>query len=483
MATKLQQAAAFTCRPHWRTTRINPALSAVCELFSHLGSPVILGGNKARFPSSRFSYWASNPVRTFEFSDGQNSPFRKLQQNLRRYRLPPRCKSDLPSGIFCGGWAGYFSYDLASYIENVSSSATDDINIPLIHLRFYDRLIAYDHRDCHYILIALSIPGDNQSPQQKLDEMQVLLSHAESIQAASASYREFSEKDLCHIQCNVTADHYLRSVKKLIHYIYEGDVYQVNFSQRFNCPFHARPIDLFHWQNLYNPSPYAAYIDAGSFKIVSASPELFLNINNGLIRTKPIKGTRPRYRDEDNSVKLNRTNYFQLLHNEKEKAELNMITDLERNDLTRVSVPGTIHVTESRHIESFPTVFHALSTVQAKLRPQTSLSRIIKATFPGGSITGAPKINAMKFIDLYEPTKRTIYTGSMGFVGIDGSADLNIAIRTVIIKNKTAFIQAGGGIVADSDPEAEYNETITKAKALLAGIIAVNERAEIGHKA
>ncbi|NLT75008.1 MAG: anthranilate synthase component I family protein, partial [Planctomycetes bacterium] len=219
-----------------------------------------------------------------------------------------------------------------------------------------------------------------------------------------------------------------------------------------------------------------AFIDAGSFQIVSASPELFIRLDNGWIETKPIKGTRPRLVGSDpRNAAANRRNLDELLTSEKEKAELNMIVDLERNDVARICRPGTRRVVLPRTIEAYPTVFHAVATVGGRLLSGTRLTDILRAMFPGGSITGAPKIRAMEIIDEFEPTARGVYTGSIGFIGLDGTACLNIVIRTVIIAAHRAFVQTGGGIVADSDPEAEWQETVVKARALLAGIDAVQK--------
>jgi para-aminobenzoate synthetase component 1 len=270
-------------------------------------------------------------------------------------------------------------------------------------------------------------------------------------------------------------EHYLGAIKKIKRYIYDGDVYQINFSQRFECDYNVGPISLFHWQNHYNPSPYAAYINVDSFQIVSASPEMFITTEDGTISTKPIKGTRPRVGEAGQGKQINAKNFDELLCSEKEKAELNMIVDLERNDVARICESGTRKVVQPRTIETYPTVFHAVATVAGRLRKDITFCDILKAMFPGGSITGAPKIRSMEIIDETEPTARGVYTGSIGYVGLDGRVSLNIAIRTIIIKNKTAFAQTGGGIVADSDPEAEWNETLTKARALLAGIRAVQE--------
>jgi para-aminobenzoate synthetase component 1 len=278
-------------------------------------------------------------------------------------------------------------------------------------------------------------------------------------------------------------DYYFEAIEKIKRYIYDGDVYQINFSQRFECDYDAQPIELFHWQNHFNPSPYAAYINAGGFHIVSASPEMFITITDGVISTKPIKGTRPRINEinfeTDHAKQSNAKNFDELVNSEKEQAELNMIIDLERNDVARICKHGTRKVIQPRTVESYPTVFHAVATVAGHLRKEITFSDVLKAMFPGGSITGAPKIRSMEIIDETEPTARGVYTGSIGFLGIDGSVCLNIAIRTIIIKDNTAFAQTGGGIVADSDPQAEWAETITKARALLAGINSVNREAQL----
>jgi len=205
---------------------------------------------------------------------------------------------------------------------------------------------------------------------------------------------------------------------------------------------------------------------------------MFADAAGGAIRTKPIKGTRPRSGGIDPaSLQADQKNFDELVNSEKEQAELNMIIDLERNDLGRICKYGTIKVTQPRTIESYPTVFHAVATVEGQLREKISFCDILRAMFPGGSITGAPKVSAMKIIDQTEPTARGVYTGSIGYIGIDGDVSLNIAIRTIIIKGDKAFAQVGGGIVADSDPDAEWEETLVKARALLAGINSVGRRA------
>jgi anthranilate/para-aminobenzoate synthase component I len=446
-------------------------LSCVSEVVSKLSQPTILGGNSS---IDGFSYWMTNPVEIFEFKAGQDKPFEKLQKIINKYKAP---KMPLPKGMFTGGWAGFFSYDLGRYIEPIPLK-TDDLQIPLIRLLFYDRLIAYDHRGKSFWLIALKLDNDSETPEQKLSLLENLLKKASTARTPEIPPADIENADFSQIRANMTKDYYFRAFEKIRRYIYDGDVYQINFSQRFESQYHARPIDLFHWQNRYNPSPYSAYIDAGDFQVVSASPEMFITVNGRIISTKPVKGTRRRFDDTTNEAKiLNDENLRQLFNSAKEKAELNMIIDLERNDIARLCKPGTRNVTQPRTIETCPTVYHAVATISGKLRDNVNFCDILKAMFPGGSITGAPKIRAMQIINEIEPTARGIYTGSIGYVGLNGNVCLNIAIRTVIIKNNVAYVQTGGGIVADSDAQAEYDETIIKARALIAGIKSVVRRA------
>jgi para-aminobenzoate synthetase component 1 len=471
-----------TCRLHCRKMHISAGLAALSEVFAGLDRPSILGGNKAKKDADGFSYWAANPAEVFEFRHGQTNPFERLDAVLNKYKLEDDSKSLLPKNMFCGGCIGYFSYEFGRYIEKLPATAIDDLQIPVVRLCFYDKLISYDHAADNFWLMAIELPGDSQSPQDKLSELERLLVSASEMAEPGCRRGDLDNIDFSTIRCNIDRDYYRRAVEKITRYIYDGDVYQINFSQRFECDFNAPAMDLFHWQNRYNPSGYSAYIDDGSSQIVSASPEMFITIHDRVISTKPIKGTRRRM-DEggpapEQARQTNDANFNELARSTKEQAELNMIVDLERNDLARICKAGTRKVVQPRTIESYPTVFHAVATVAGELRDDVSLCDVLKGTFPGGSITGAPKIRSMEIIDETEPTARGVYTGSIGYIGLDGRACLNIAIRTIIVKDQKAYAQTGGGIVADSDPEAEWHETITKARALLAGIDAVCSKTE-----
>jgi len=463
------------CTLHRRRSDLRATLAALSQVFSRLDSPSILGGNEAGKAADRFSYWAAEPVEIFEFRAGQRYPFAKLQAALGKYTLK-KTSPATPAGMFCGGWMGYFGYELGRYIEELPETTLDEFGTPLIRLAFYDRFIAHDSHSDTFRLVALEMPDDSESPGEKIAALEHRLHRAQEITVADPPRIDIDHVDLSNVPCNMTKDRYLDAVERIKRSIRDGDVYQVNFSRRLKERFASRPIGLFHWQNRHNPSGYAAYLDAGSFQVVSASPEMFITTQDGTIGTRPIKGTRPRISTGGpDADRINAANRHELLTSSKEQAELNMIIDLERNDLARICEPGTRHVTQPRTIEAHPTVFHAAATIAGTLRKNVTFSEVLRATFPGGSITGAPKIRAMEIIDALEPTTRGVYTGSIGFIGIDGTVRLNIAIRTIMIAGSDAFVHTGGGIVADSDPEAEWQETVVKARALLAGIRAIND--------
>ena len=448
-------------------------ISALAYFFSSLPNPAILTGE-------RYSYFAAEPVEIFEFKIGDENPFEKLRAVLNK-RIATEFtenteikNSDISNDIFTGGWIGFFSYDLNRYIENIIPSAEDDLKLPLIRLCFYDKVICFDSVEKCFHLFAIEPNGG-----KKLAQLENYLKQAANIVLTNKGVRPLyfsGDFDIADFNSNMTRGQYFDAIAKIKKHIYDGDVYQINFSQRFSMklkgsdPFNSA--EMFLWQNKFNPSPYAAFIDAEDYQIVSASPELFININAGKITTCPIKGTRPRTGDKAIDAK----NYAELLACEKELAELDMITDLERNDLGRICQPGSIKVTDRRKIETFATVFHAISTVEGKIKAGLDFVDCFKAVFPGGSISGAPKISAMNIINSLEPTARGIYTGSIGWIDLRGNANLNIAIRTILVKAGVAYAQTGGGIVADSMPEAEWHETLVKAKALLTGLNAVDKK-------
>ena len=371
------------CRLHYRNIRDSVRLAGLSEVFSRLESASIIGGNKARADTGRFSYWAAQPAEILEFKTGHEDPFGKLQKALDKYKLEKNSESSLPKGIFCGGWIGYFGYELGRYIEKLPATTVEDIGLPLIRLCFYDRFIAYDHLEGNFWLLALELPDDAEQPEDKLDALERLLDESQRIRIPEPASADLDKIDTSLIRSNMDKKYYLQTVKKIKKYIYDGEVYQINFSQRFECDYQARAIELFHWQNHYNPSPYSSFIDGGDFHIVSASPEMFITISDGLIQTKPIKGTRPRLNEASGAStrakQINAENVRELLNSEKEQAELNMIIDLERNDIARICRPGTRSVIQSRTIEAYPTVFHAVATVAGRLREEITFCDVLKA--------------------------------------------------------------------------------------------------------
>jgi len=255
--------------------------------------------------------------------------------------------------------------------------------------------------------------------------------------------------------CSFTRDSYRAAVLRAKEYIAAGDIYQVNLSQRFQCEIAASPPEVYLALRAANPAPYCAYLDIGDAQILSSSPECFLKINDRHVVTRPIKGTRPRSADP-----------AELLASPKDNAELLMITDLERNDLGRVCEYGSVRVAELKRIETFATVHHLVATVEGTLRRDVSHVDCVRACFPGGSITGAPKIRAMQIIDELEPHARGVYTGAIGYFGPNGESHFNIAIRTIVQQETRLTFHAGGGIVADTEPDAEYDETLAKAQGI-----------------
>jgi para-aminobenzoate synthetase component 1 len=268
---------------------------------------------------------------------------------------------------------------------------------------------------------------------------------------------------LSEVRCSFTREAYLDAVRTVKDHIRAGDIYQANLSQRFDVPTGLHPVDLYDRLRAASPAPFACHIDCGGFSVIGASPERFLRVRGRHVETRPIKGTRRRGRTPGEDGILGR----ELISSEKDGAELAMIVDVERNDLGRVAQYGSVRVVRRKALRTHPTVLHLEATVEGRLRDGMGPVDCIRAAFPGGSITGAPKIRAMEILEGIEPTRRGVYTGAVGYFGFDGRCDLNIAIRTLVLKQGVAIFQAGGGIVADSDPLAEYEESLDKARALM----------------
>jgi len=403
----------------------------------------------------------------------RGNPFDTVGKLLEAYRLD-HCPAGVP---FLGGAVGYFGYDLCHFIERLPSTAIDDLRLPESCLALYDTVLAFDQLEKKAYIVATGFPEMEEGQRlrrarMRLEETKDWLHAASVTQGTSvpgsrilgeSEFEPKRESQEITLKSNFTPEEYMRAVNRVREYIAAGDVFQVNLSQRFEADLKISAFELHKRLRAVNPAPFSSYLNFPEVTIVSASPERFLKVQSDLVETRPVKGTRPRGR---NSVEDERL-ADELTHSAKDRAENLMIVDLERNDLGRVCRYGTVKVTELAILETFPTVFHLTSTVTGRLRRGKSNIDLLKATFPGGSITGAPKVRAMEIIDEIEPTRRSVYTGSIGYLGFNEDMDINIVIRTFLIKGGKAYFQVGGGIIYDSDPEAEYVETLDKARALI----------------
>ncbi len=393
------------------------------------------------------------------------SPFRILNEIIKNFKL-----NTLPSHPpFVGGGVGYLAYDLCHFIEKLPRTAVDDLNLPDCYFCFYDTILSFDHQKKRWYISRCNMGNMDDQPTtdsiiERITNDKNKAFQGEKDTGLTPSSLPRHKESTPSLVSNFTKEDYLKAIKKAKEYIFAGDIYQVNLSQRFHIKPEVTPYQLYKKLRRINPAPFACYLNFQDLTIVSSSPERFLMLKGSEVQTRPIKGTRPRGKDRGEDIKLSR----ELMASEKDRAELNMIVDLERNDLGRVCDYGTIRVTEHATLETYPTVFHLVSTVEGKMLTGNNCIDLLKASFPGGSITGAPKVRSMEIIDELEPTIRNVYTGSIGYLGFNGRIDMNIAIRTIIIKNDDAYFQVGGGIVADSCPEDEYKETLDKAKALIA---------------
>ena len=421
----------------------------------------------------RYSFMGSDPFLVMRsrgdeitlIKDGveevrRGNPFDMLGELLAKYSLDGS-KAGIP---FTGGAVGYFSYDLCHFIERLPNSAVDDLQLPECYLGFYDAIVAFDHKENKAYLVSTGFPELEEGKRHHRAEERV--NELRSLVLLSPPPHEIKEtpsgKGIV-LKANFSHEGYLKAVATAREYICAGDIFQVNLSQRLEVDMNTTPYELYKRLRKINPAPFANYFNFDGVSIVGASPERFLKLRGDWVETRPIKGTKPRGKTPEEDKALAES----LLKSAKDRAENIMIVDLERNDIGRVCRYGTVKVTELAILETYPTVFHLTSTVVGQVREGKSRIDLLKATFPGGSITGAPKVRAMEIIDELEPTRRSVYTGSLGYLSFGGDMDLDIVIRTIIVKDGRAYFQVGGAIVYDSEPEAEYIETLDKGKALI----------------
>ncbi len=397
-------------------------------------------------------------------------PFEVLRDILNHYQADPR--PDSPP--FAGGAVGYFGYDLCHFIETLPSCSLDDLSLPDCYLAFYEALLIFDHGEnktyissCGFKKTAArDLKAKLTSGRKQTESHPKVRSPGRMLGFSLRGARQGEKGIPGGLSSNFAKEDYLKAVRKAKDYIGAGDIYQVNLSQRLSTDLSVPPLELYRRLRRINPAPFASFLNFDGAAVVSASPERFLCLRGRKVETRPMKGTRPRGKDAGRDEKLK----AELLKSEKDKAELVMIVDLERNDLGRICEYGSVRVREPRTLESYATVFQTTATIEGVLSKGRDRIDLLRATFPGGSITGAPKGRAMGIIDELEPTKRNIYTGCLGYLSFTGDMDLNILIRTFLVKEGRAYFQVGGGIVADSDPEAEYEETLDKAKALIEAV-------------
>ena len=361
------------------------------------------------------------------------------------------------------GWLGAISYDIARHIESLPVRAADDLEWPLLRWSLFDGYFVYDHRARTWTLATMEWSAHREElADQRLDRFESLLGSIEPLDEEPAAPRS----TVAHAEAR---QDYLDKVQRVRDYIAAGDIYQANLAQRWTIDTRAKPENIYRRLCAASPAEFASFFRFDNRAIISASPELFLERRGTLLRTRPIKGTRPRDpRDATRDAALR----DELLHSAKDGAELAMIVDLLRNDLGRVCSYGSVSVVNPRAIEEHPTVWHTVALLEGRLDAQREIGwgHLIAALCPGGSVTGAPKIRAMQIIEELEPVRRAVYCGNIGWIGPRDTGAMNIAIRTILMRGAHAYVYAGGGVVADSDPAAEYEETLDKARAPLAAL-------------
>ena len=417
----------------------------------------------------RYSIAAMNPEATvfskddslyITWSDGseqvyEEEPLAKLEQLVMKWQIDKQ--PELPE--FQGGAIGFVSYDYARKIEHLPNLTDDDLQVPDIYFYLFDHWAVHDAVTNEVWLMKLNDSHKNLTAWKK---QWLESSTEESNRLFVKGYAVDIKLGEDELGVSFAKEDFEEAVRKIQSYIAAGDVFQVNLAVRQHKKLNANPLTMYEAVRSFNPSPYMAYIAAPDFAVVSGSPELLVKKAGNELSTRPIAGTRPRGKSDEEDLML----ASELIHHEKERAEHVMLVDLERNDLGRVAKYGTVEVNEFMVIEKYSHVMHIVSNVRAQVDAKKTNSDVLRAMFPGGTITGAPKIRTMEIIEELEPIRRGLYTGSIGWLGFTGDMEFNIVIRTAFIKDNIAYIQAGAGIVIDSIPENEYIESLNKAKAM-----------------
>lgn len=432
----------------------------------------------------RYSFLATNPNFVFESKDKQVTftRFSKGRKSSRSYQCQGTPLDEIRSVLsgfkfvatkglprFCGGLVGYMGYDMVRFFENIPDKNRDDLKTPDCVFMLSDTLMIFDHVNRKIKVVSNAIL-EQESPihlKQTYDTAVGKIDHLiQKLKKPTKSILEKKGKRVSGVVSNVTKKDFKKAVLKAKEYIENGDIIQVVLSQRFKAKLKKKPIDIYRSLRSINPSPYMFYLKLSDLVLVGSSPELLVRCEDGVVETRPIAGTRPRGKNEQEDEMLAK----ELLSDEKEKAEHLMLVDLGRNDLGRVCTYGSVRLSEFMAIEKYSHVMHIVSNVIGKLKKEKDALDALVSCFPAGTVSGAPKIRAMEIIDELEGARRGPYAGAIGYFSFSGNLDSCIIIRTILIKNNFIYIQAGAGIVSDSNPEREYQETINKAKAMFEAI-------------
>ena len=429
-----------------------------------------------RHPAGRYSFIMHDPFETLTLKNPHDNPFAQLKTKLAQWQEDwAGLEAHWPdSPPFKGGAAGLFGYDLVQSLEKLPRHlppyAVDDTRLPDMAVGFYDLVLGFDHQTHRCFVFSTGFPSHGAAERSNLARLKIenLKKTLHGLPKVPAAHFPASGKMDGYINADIEASIFKSRVQKVIDYIHAGDIFQANLSHRFSGHIASDDTPLTYYARLrhISPGPFAGYANFGNWVLASASPERFLECKHQRVETRPIKGTRPRSGDPKTDMAL----LEDLKTSQKDRAENVMIVDLLRNDLSRVCEDGSMKVSALCELETFETVHHLVSIISGQLRSGMSPPDLLEACFPGGSISGAPKIRAMEIIAELENNTRGPYTGALGYIGFDGAMDMNILIRTAVIRDKKITFQVGGGIVADSQPEAEYLETLDKARGLITAI-------------
>jgi len=460
-----------------------------CEQLAGLPYRVFLDSASTATRLGRYSFVTADPIEVIE-RKGSNRALDEVRDRLAPFRSEPI--AGLPP--FQGGAAGYIAYDWGLTLERLPAPRFDDLALPDVVLGIYDWVLAWDHVASRAWLISTGMPETEDAARaararqrandvrRRLQAGPVLSDRptADGSQRAGPADRPFAPSypaedgwwpSSFELRSSFAHSEYLTAVQRVRDYIFAGDIFQANLSQRFEAPLSESPWDFYARLRRHNAAPFAAFIETPDASVISASPERFLRVDrSGFVETRPIKGTRPRGVGPEHDAALGQA----LAESAKDRAENLMIVDLMRNDLSRVCAPRSVRVSELFSLERYATVHHLVSTVVGQLEPGYDALHLLRAAFPGGSITGAPKLRAMEIIAELESSQRSVYCGSIGYWSVTGDLDTSIVIRTAIARDGRVYFSAGGGIVADSDPEQEYRETLDKARAVIDALAAAH---------